>query len=53
MFSPGHRDIPGDFIQRVFSVMWQADWHVFQVLTKRSERLLGLSDHLPWPDNVW
>ena len=48
-----HRDISGDFIQRVFNVMWQADWHVFQVLTKRSERLLELSNHLPWPDNVW
>ncbi|MCL5882972.1 MAG: phage Gp37/Gp68 family protein [Actinobacteria bacterium] len=48
-----HRDIAGDFIQRVFNVMWQADWHVFQVLTKRSERLLELSGHLPWPDNIW
>src|SRR5659263_711616 len=48
-----HRDISGDFIQRVFNVMWQADWHIFQVLTKRSERLLELSDHLPWPDNIW
>ena len=48
-----HRDISGDFIQRVFNVMWQADWHVFQVLTKRSERLLAPSGHLPWPDNIW
>ena len=48
-----HRDISADFIQRVFNVMWQADWHIFQVLTKRSERLLELSDHLPWPDNIW
>ena len=40
-----HRDISGDFIQRVFNIMWQADWHVFQVLTKRSERLLKLSGH--------
>ena len=34
------RDISGDFIQRVFNVMWQADWHVFQVLTKRVEQIL-------------
>lgn len=31
-----HKDIPEDFIERVFDTMEQADWHVYQVLTKRS-----------------
>jgi protein gp37 len=31
-----HKDIPVDFIDRVFETMEQASWHVFQVLTKRS-----------------
>ena len=31
-----HKDIPTDFIDRVFETMETADWHVFQVLTKRS-----------------
>ena len=31
-----HKDVPWDFVDRVFDVMEQADWHVFQVLTKRS-----------------
>ena len=31
-----HKDIPTDFIDRVFETMVTADWHVFQVLTKRS-----------------
>jgi protein gp37 len=48
-----HVDVPLDFIKRVFDVMRRADWHCFQVLTKRSDRLLELSRHLPWPDNVW
>lgn len=48
-----HKDVPLDFIQRVFETMKKADWHVFQVLTKRSNRLLELSKHLPWPENVW
>lgn len=48
-----HVDVPVDFIQRVFSVMHRADWHAFQVLTKRSERLLALNEMLSWPDNVW
>ena len=30
-----------------------ADWHVFQVLTKRPERALELAPRLPWPSNVW
>ena len=31
-----HKDVPWDFVDKVFSVMESADWHVFQVLTKRS-----------------
>ncbi len=48
-----HEAIPEDFIAQVFDVMTQADWHVFQILTKRHERLLELADRLPWPSNVW
>jgi protein gp37 len=31
-----HKEIPNEFIDRVFDTMEQANWHVFQVLTKRS-----------------
>ena len=31
-----HKDVPTDFIDKVFKTMETADWHVFQVLTKRS-----------------
>lgn len=48
-----HEDIPVDFIERVFFTMQKASWHTFQILTKRSERLLSLSPVLPWPSNVW
>lgn len=48
-----HEDIPLDFIKRVFDVMQRADWHTFQVLTKRSERLAELAPVLDWPENVW
>ena len=48
-----HRDVPTEFIQQVFSVMRRASWHTFQVLTKRSERLLELSPQIEWPENVW
>jgi len=48
-----HPEVPLSYIQQVFSVMERASWHRFQVLTKRSERLVQLSADLPWPDNVW
>jgi protein gp37 len=48
-----HADVPFDYIQRVFSVMFQAKWHRFQVLTKRAERLSELAPQLKWPINIW
>lgn len=48
-----HRDVPTDYIQRVFDVMKRASWHRFQVLTKRSLRLSRLSKEIDWPSNVW
>jgi protein gp37 len=48
-----HKDVPLDFILRVFEVMNRAHWHQFQILTKRSERLRELSPQLPWARNIW
>ena len=48
-----HPDVPEAYIREVFGVMEQAHWHVFQVLTKRADRLAELSARLPWPRNVW
>lgn len=48
-----HEDISFDYIQRVFDVMRRADWHTFQVLTKRHDRLAELAPRLEWPTNVW
>jgi len=48
-----HRDVTFDFISKIFDVMCQASHHRFQILTKRSARMLQLSPKLPWPQNVW
>jgi len=48
-----HETVPTDFILRVFDVMTRAHWHYFQVLTKRSERLLELNSELPWASHIW
>ncbi|MCH7498066.1 MAG: phage Gp37/Gp68 family protein [Candidatus Marinimicrobia bacterium] len=48
-----HKDVPLTYIQDVFDTMNLASWHIFQILTKRSERLRAVSDKLIWGDNIW
>ncbi len=48
-----HEDIPIKFILRVFDIMRRAEWHCYQILTKRSDRMLELSPRLPWMSNIW
>ena len=48
-----HEEVPLEFIQRIFDVMRRASWHTFQILTKRSRRLLELNPEIEWPVNVW
>jgi len=45
--------VPESFIRKVFDTMVRCPQHTFQVLTKRSDRLLQLAPNLPWPENVW
>lgn len=48
-----HKDVPQDFVLRVFETMRKADWHQYQVLTKRADRLLELDSVLPWAAHIW
>jgi protein gp37 len=48
-----HEDVPDCFIKKVFGTMVRCPQHTFQVLTKRSGRLLQFSDELPWTPNIW
>ena len=48
-----HEDIPLPYIREVFKVMRKAKWHTFQILTKRSRRMLEVARHWKWPENVW
>ncbi|MBI2954997.1 MAG: phage Gp37/Gp68 family protein [Chloroflexi bacterium] len=48
-----HDDVPFDYIEKILNTMRRASWHTFQVLTKRSARLLELRTLISWPDNVW
>jgi protein gp37 len=48
-----HKDVPEEFIRRVFDTMVKANWHQYQILTKRAERLEELSPRLPWGPHIW
>jgi protein gp37 len=48
-----HDDVPLEYIQRVFAVMSEANWHQYQVLTKRAARVQELSAHLKWAPHIW
>src|SRR3982750_1264741 len=56
-----HKDVPDDYIRNVLRVMQTANWHTYQVLTKRSERLrdfllatraAGEQQHIWWGVSV-
>lgn len=48
-----HKDIDDEYIIKIFEVMNKANWHTFQVLTKRPERLEQIAHKLSWTDNIW
>ncbi|WP_316812901.1 phage Gp37/Gp68 family protein [Pedobacter heparinus] len=48
-----HPEVPLDYIKAVFAVMNQTPQHIYQVLTKRSERLLQVAAELNWTENIW
>ncbi len=48
-----HPDVPEDFIHKVFEVMRNNPQHVFQVLTKRPERVFAMDEDLAWTENIW
>ena len=48
-----HEKVPTEYIHQVFDVMRRADWHQYQVLTKRSERLLEVDPTLKWQPQFW
>ena len=60
-----HEKVPDEYIKRVFDVMVKADHHIFQLLTKRSERMMEwtrenfrfvnrkLNGHPMLPGHIW
>lgn len=47
-----HKDVPLDYIQKVFQVICDNPHHLFMIVTKRAEILNQYHSQLPWPDNL-
>ena len=49
-----HELMPRDFLIECFEVMEKADWHIYQVLTKRPDKMLEfVEDYGRVPDHIW
>jgi protein gp37 len=52
-----HKEIPKEHISKVFDTMEKADWHTYQVLTKRSSLLQKFTDERyrtrKAPEHIW
>ena len=52
-----HKKVPYSYVDQVFDTMEKANWHVFQVLTKRSSRLRDYINKRyvdrPAPAHIW
>ena len=52
-----HKNIPTEYIHRVFDTMERADWHVYQVLSKRSSLMRRFIrqryQSQPVPSHIW
>ena len=52
-----HKGVPFSFVDRVFETMERADWHMFQILTKRSSRMRDYVNARygtgSAPDHIW
>lgn len=47
--------VPNEFVMRVWQIMGNADWHIFQILTKRPDNMLRILNDMNAPvlKNVW
>lgn len=49
-----HESMPEGFLLQCFEIMGKADWHIYQILTKRPERMLAFTKQYGRvPDHIW
>ena len=48
-----HKDMPLDYLNKIFDVIEQTPQHTYQVLTKRADRMQEYFSHRQVPKNIW
>lgn len=48
-----HNNIPDWYVNSVFDVMIRANWHIYQVLTKRPDRMLNALRGMRFGEHIW
>jgi len=48
-----HEDVPDLYINNVLSIISKANWHTFQILTKRAKRMAQFFKNKTLPKNLW
>jgi len=48
-----HEDIPDSYIEKVITIIKKSPNHIFQILTKRAERMCSYFKNKDIPDNAW
>ncbi len=48
-----HDEIPFDYVKQVFDIMNKEKHHIFQVVTKRAEKMLEIVSKLDIWENIW
>lgn len=48
-----HEKMPTEYLKKVFDVMNNTPQHIYQILTKRIEKVIELDERIIWTDNIW
>jgi protein gp37 len=48
-----HKDMPEDYLDKIFEVIENTPQHTYQILTKRSDRMKDYFSKRPVPGNIW
>ncbi len=48
-----HKDMPEDYLNKIFNVIEKTPHHTYQILTKRADRMLQYLSNREIPRNIW
>ena len=48
-----HEEMPESFLDAIFEIIERTPWHIYQILTKRENRMTEYFTHKEIPNNVW